>query len=550
MNLQRPNANDATGTFNRSKNVVPGSGICSRCVDGCKGNCEIFKASFRSREVIYPGPFGEITAGADKNYPVDYSHFNIQGYAQGAKGLPHGSEGNPDNTKFPDVNTETEYGWNSKVKMRVPIFTGALGSTEIARKNWEHFAVGAAISGITLVCGENVCGIDPGLELDNKGKIKSSPDMDRRIETYKRFHEGYGEILVQMNVEDTRLGVAEYVRKKHNLESIELKWGQGAKCIGGEIKVKTLDRALELKKRGYIVTPDPSLEAVQKAFKDGAIKEFERHSRLGFVSEEAFLAEVKRLRELGFKRITLKTGAYSMRELAMAIKYCSMAKIDLLTIDGAPGGTGMSPWRMMEEWGIPTFYLEALTYEFCQKLTNKGMRVPDIAIAGGFSTEDHIFKVIAMGSPYVKAVCMGRALMIPGMVGKNIANWIKEGELPVTVSGYGKTEKEIFVCYEELLEKYGKDMKDIPLGAVGVYSFAQKIKVGLQQLMAGSRNFRLNTISRDDLMALTEDASQVSGIPYVMDAFREEAEAILNGKKNGKRVNNFNHHRSRVAVGR
>jgi glutamate synthase domain-containing protein 2 len=41
-------------------------------------------------------------------------------------------------------------------------------------------------------------------------------------------------------------------------------------------------------------------------------------------------------------------------------------------------------------------------------------------MAGGFSTEDHIFKVLAMGAPFVKAVCMGRALMIPGMVGKNI----------------------------------------------------------------------------------------------------------------------------------
>jgi glutamate synthase domain-containing protein 2 len=489
-----------------------------------------------------------MTAGADKDYPVDYSHLNIQGYALGAKGLPQDAEGNPDNTKFPDVNTEVQYGWNSKINLKVPIFTGALGSTEIARKNWEHVAVGAAISGITLVCGENVCGIDPGLELDNKGKIKSSPDMDRRIETYKRFHEGYGEILVQMNVEDTRLGVAEYVRKKHHLEAIELKWGQGAKCIGGEIKVKSLDRALELKKRGYIVTPDPTLEAVQKAFQDGAIKEFERHSRLGFVSEESFLAEVERLRDLGFKRVTLKTGAYSMRELAMAIKYASMAGIDLLTIDGAPGGTGMSPWRMMEEWGIPTFYLEALTYEFAQKLAKKGIRLPDIAIAGGFSTEDHVFKVIAMGAPYVKAVCMGRALMIPGMVGKNIANWIKEDKLPVTVSEYGKTEKEIFVCYEELAEKYGKDIKDIPLGALGVYSFVQKIKVGLQQLMAGSRNFRLATISRSDLMSLTEEAAEVSGIPYVMDAYRKEAEAILNGKANFKFQNHVNHRRLKVAV--
>lgn len=549
MNLQRPNANDATGTFNRSKNVVPGSGICSRCVDGCKGNCEVFKSAFRGREVIYPGPFGEITAGGDKNYPVDYSHFNIQGYALGAKGLPKGALGNPDNTKFPDVNTETQYGWNDKVKMKVPIFTGALGSTEIARRNWEHFAVGAAISGITLVCGENVCGIDPGLELDSQGKIKRSPEMDRRIEVYKKFHNGYGEILVQMNVEDTRLGVAEYVRKKHNLQTIELKWGQGAKCIGGEIKVKSLDRALELQKRGYIVTPDPSLEATQKAFKDGAIKEFERHSRLGFVSEESFLEEINRLRKLGFKRITLKTGAYSMRELAMAIKYSSLAQIDLLTIDGAPGGTGMSPWRMMEEWGIPTFYLEALTYEFCEKLADRGMRIPDIAIAGGFSTEDHVFKIIAMGAPYVKAVCMGRALMIPGMVGKNIAAWLKEGNLPPTVSEYGKTEKEIFVYYEELLERYGKDIKDIPLGAIGIYSFVQKIRVGLQQLMAGSRNFNLTTISRDDLMSLTEDAARVSGIPYIMDAYRQEAEEILNGRYAVKGKNNLNHRRVKVAVG-
>ena len=527
MNLQQPNSNDVTQTANRSRNVVPGSGICTRCIDGCRGNCEVFKASFRGREVIYPGPFGEMTAGGDKNYPIDYSHLNIQGYAIGAKGLPKGVDANPDTAIFPNVDTEMEYGWDKKVKMRAPAFTGALGSTEIARKNWEHFAIGAAISGITLVCGENVCGIDPKLELDSKGKVKSAPDMDRRVETYKKFHEGYGEILVQMNVEDTRLGVAEYVQKKHKLETIELKWGQGAKCIGGEIKVKELERALELKKRGYIVTPDPSSKVVQKAYKSGAIREFERHSRLGFVTEDGFFKEIERLRGMGFKRITLKTGAYSMRELAMAIKYSSMAKIDLLTIDGAPGGTGMSPWRMMEEWGVPTFYLQALTYEFCQKLEKKGMRIPDIAIAGGFSTEDHVFKVLAMGAPYVKAVCMGRAYMIPGMVGKNIGFWIEGKDLPQTVSKYGQKPQEIFVCYDELADKYGKKMSEIPLGAIGIYSFTQKLRVGLQQLMAGSRNFRLGTITRKDVMALTEEAARVSGIPYVMDAYREEAEKIL-----------------------
>jgi glutamate synthase domain-containing protein 2 len=333
-----------------------------------------------------------------------------------------------------------------------------------------------------------------------------------------------------MNVEDTRLGVAEYVSKKHGLDTIELKWGQGAKCIGGEIKVNTLERALELQKRGYVVTPDPSSPVNQAAFKDGAIKEFERHSRLGFISEDGFYNEVDRLRKLGFKRITLKTGAYGLRELAMAIKWSSKAKIDLLTVDGAPGGTGMSPWRMMEEWGMPSLHLHALTYEFCKKLADKGERVPDIAFAGGFSSEDGVFKSLAMGAPFVKAVCMGRALMIPGMVGKNIAQWLKANDLPKTVSEFGKSIEEIFVCYEAVTDIVGKDeMKNIPLGALGIYSYGDKIKVGLQQLMAGARCFSLPAITRRELMSLTEECAKVTGIPYLMDAYREEAEKILEG---------------------
>lgn len=529
MNLQQPNANDATRTSNRSRSVSPMSGLCTRCIDGCKGNCEVFKATFRGREVIYPGPFGEITAGGDKNYPVDYSHLNIHGYALGAKGLPKGQKGDPDTATFPGVSTETEYGWTKKVKMKVPIFTGALGSTEIARKNWEHFAVGAAISGVTLVCGENVCGIDPGLELNSKRMVTKSPDMDRRIETYRRYHSGYGEILVQMNVEDTRLGVAEYIIDKHGLETIELKWGQGAKCIGGEIKVNSLERALELQKRGYIVTPDPSDPVVQQAFKDKAIKEFERHSRLGFIDEKGFYDEVNRLRKLGFKRVTLKTGAYGLRELAMAIKWCSKAKVDLLTIDGAPGGTGMSPWRMMEEWGMPSLYLHSAAQELCKLLDKKGERVPDIAFAGGFSSEDGVFKALALGAPFVKAVCMGRALMIPGMVGKNIGKWMKANDLPKTVSEFGSTVEEIFVNYEDVKNIVGaKEIKDIPLGAIGIYSYSQKIKVGLQQLMAGARCFNTGAISRNDLMSLTDECAKVTGIPYLMDSYRKEALKIIN----------------------
>jgi glutamate synthase domain-containing protein 2 len=183
---------------------------------------------------------------------------------------------------------------------------------------------------------------------------------------------------------------------------------------------------------------------------------------------------------------------------------------------------------MMEEWGIPTFYLQCMTNELINKLREKeGAYIPDIAIAGGFSTEDHIYKVLAMGAPHTKAVCMGRALMIPGFVGKNIDLWMKEGNLPKTVSEFGATKEEIFVAYETLKAEFGSDADDMPLGAIALYTFSDKLKVGLQQLMSGSRKFDVPSITRSDVFALTEEAAKVSGLDYVMDVQREEAMRII-----------------------
>jgi hypothetical protein len=120
--------------------------------------------------------------------------------------------------------------------------------------------------------------------------------------------------------------------------------------------------------------------------------------------------------------------------------------------------------------------------------------------------------------------------MIPGMVGKNIEEWIRDGKLPNTVGQFGSTPEEIFVCYEEVKDIVGADeMKNIPLGAVGIYSYSQKIRIGLQQLMAGARCFSLPAITRRELMSLTEECAKVTGIPYLMDAYRKEAMAILEG---------------------
>jgi glutamate synthase domain-containing protein 2 len=520
MSFSKPNYSAATLTTTRVT-PAPISGICVTCVDGCEGPCEIGRSALKGREVIYPAPFGTITAGSEKDYPVDFSHFNIQGTAVGAVGI----EADSDIATFPAVDTTTAVGADGGIKMNFPVFTGAVGSTDIARINWEDVAIGAAISGVIVVAGENICGMDSKAEFKN-GKISKSPEMERRINAFNQWYDGTGGIIIQANVEDTRLGVPEYVIEKLGIEIFELKWGQGAKDIGGEVKLRSIERATELKNRGYIVLPDPTNPAVRKAFNAGGITEFERHSRLGMVEEEAFHNSVKHLRSVGAKYVTLKTGAYRPADLARAIKYSSDAKIDLLTIDGAGGGTGMSPWRMMNEWGIPTVQLECLTYQMCQRLAAKGAYIPPVAIAGGLSLEDHIFKAIALGAPYVKAICLGRAIFTAAMVGKTHGKLMAE-KMELEGEDVEDGYMRLFAVGTDLKERFGKDFGKIPAGAIGMYSYIDRLKQGLQQLMAGARKFAVQYIDRNDLMTLTREAADVSGIPHVMDADAEEVDKIL-----------------------
>ena len=77
MSLTRTNASAATLTKNRTEDsVVPASGMCVTCVDGCIGMCEIGKSAYRGHEVIYPQPFGVITTASEKAsgrlFPLQY----------------------------------------------------------------------------------------------------------------------------------------------------------------------------------------------------------------------------------------------------------------------------------------------------------------------------------------------------------------------------------------------------------------------------------------------------------------------------------------------
>ncbi len=87
--------------------------------------------------------------------------------------------------------------------------------------------------------------------------------------------------------------------------------------------------------------------------------------------------------------------------------------------------------------------------------------------------------------------------------------------------------RELEHLREQLKEQYGEDFQRIPPAAIAVYTYYDRLVTGLRQFMAGARKFALSFIDREDLIALTQEAADVSGIPYVMEADSEEVERIL-----------------------
>jgi len=527
------NARSTTGTQTRQKDVSSLSGMCAICIHDCPTLCEVGKAAFRGREVLYPVPeqFGDSTTASNKDYFLDWSHFQIEVRLQGTEGIAPDS----DVALFPNVSIGTVAGG---VPLKVPVVVAGLGSTEVARRNWDGLAIGSALAGVSMTVGENVCGMDPTSRFEG-GKVVYSGDLSNRVKRYRQYWDGvHGDIVVQTNVEDQRFGVDLYALKELGVQTIERKWGQGAKAIGGEVRIDSLERALQLKQRGYPLLPDPEDPAVQEAFRAGAFQTFERHSRVGMPNLEAFVADVQWLRDNGAKRVFLKTGAYHGAAVAFTLRCASAAKIDMVTFDGAGGGTGMSPVPMMNECGTPTVYLLAQILEGIRILHKQGKHVPDLAFAGGFVNETQMYKAIAMSNlgdgrgPRIKAIGMARAPLTAVMKADYFASLAADGRLPSHFAKtYGAKPQQFFIAENELRHRYdGRLGSDIPWSAVGLYTYlTDRIGVGLQQLMAGARKFRLDLLDRSDIVALSERASKVTGIPTVDEAGLRAVHAILEG---------------------
>lgn len=489
-------------TFSNTKlrtpdNICDLSGMCSVCSDNCNGLCEIGMSAVRGLEVAYPYNTSTQQFASEKKYPFDYSHFNINGRVFGATG----AEENSDQTNVHTADIGYEIGYEKKIKLTAPIVLPAM-----VKLNWQDYYSGAAMAGVIVVIGENAVRKDPDLDHDKDGKVCHAPKLGEMIDYFRKFDKGYGDIVLQINADDIAVGTAEYALKNFDLKTLEIKFGQAAKGVQNVAPIYSYDEAVKIKKQGYLVFPDPLDENVKKEFYEDKGLYFMEFGRLPMWNEDSLAEMISRYRSLGAENIFFKMAGYDVDDIRRVLKIASMNKIALVTFDGAGGGTGNSPCKMMNEWSHPTIELEKIVYDLMKELEKEGAWLPEIAIAGGIAMEDTMFKALALGAPYINMVAIGRGAMAAAMSAKNVGEMIEKGNIPPMYKSFGDSIDTIFKDAKYVKHLYSDVNAPITPGAIGLYSYIDRLNLGLKLLMALNRKFSLKYIDQTDVIPLTKEA--------------------------------------------
>lgn len=499
MSYQTP----LTSAFNNAKNrgqiLSPQSGMCSFCTEDCAGTCELGLAAVLGAQTVYPTTTGNNQVASEKDYPIDYSHFNINGRCFGAQGAAETYE----TAAVFNVGLERQYGADHPVRMAMPVILPAL-----IKLNWKDYFAGAAMAGVTCMIGEDAKSKDPDLVMEH-GVIKQFPLLKTITDAFNRYDRGYGQIVLQCDVEDDRAKLPEYALEMGQT-ALEFKFGQSAKGTQPAIRLPDLETALSRQAMGQIVWPDPSDPAVQKAYSDGVCPNFYSYARLPLWDEDFLTQRITQLRAMGLKNVYFKMAGYDWKDLDRVLRLASALRIDMVTFDGAGGGSGYSPCKMMNEWSLPTVCLEDAVVRIARQIKAEGKYLPAITITGGFASEDQVFKALAYGDGLVTSMGLCRAGMAAAMSGKKIGGLIAAGKVPERFQRYGSSIEEIFADLPDLRALYGRQANQFSPGAIGVFSYLNKIAFGLRHFAALNRKFDVSLLSRQDVIPLTDAARDLA----------------------------------------
>jgi len=411
------NACIVTGTNLLNPEHVSPAGLCSVCLK-C-GTCEIGKKAKTGR-TLFPEPFGTAQFSPEKRLP----------FIDDIQILPQiiGDE-----VIFRKVDTTSNIGG---FKCSAPLSIAGMGSTIVAHKHGTDLAIGAAQAGIPMVVGENVF-----VTYGEKG-------LKERMKPYLDNYHRRGALVVQANGNEFKLDIPK-IAVSLGAHAIELKLGQGCKMgLGGEIQFKSTKEAEKYKKYGYTIIKT----------KDG----YQRHSSPGSINEQLardMLLKCKDLHVPIWIKIAAGKDIIKTLEFLQKIKKKEKIPLKCVTIDGYGGSTGMSPWLVMNEIGVPSLSV--------MQRINKRKIDYDIMLTGGFANGMDIGKALMLGAD---SVAMGRAFLIAANINK----------------------------------------------AKGIVNFVEAIKEELGMLCATQRVNKVQLLKgrKNNLLALTKEAGKMFGIEH------------------------------------
>jgi glutamate synthase domain-containing protein 2 len=273
-----------------------------------------------------------------------------------------------------------------------------------------------------------------------------------RIENYKKNFDGkHGAIIVQGNVEERKHGVFEK-GVSFGADAVEIKLGQGSKQgLGGEIKFEEEEKARYYKEMGFTVLKSP----------DGL---FQRHASPGTISMETLKEDLLKCKKFNVPvwiKVAIGKDILVLLKWLEELKKKEKIPIEVVTVDGFGGGTGMSPWYIMNESNIPSAALLSLKRIFSF----------DLVLAGGYCDGMDVSKALMLGA---RAVAMGRAFLIASKIGKED----------------------------------------------GIKNYCEALKEELQMVCATQRVKQVKELigRRENLFPLTQEAAALFGIPFNVES--------------------------------
>ena len=175
------------------------------------------------------------------------------------------------------------------------------------------------------------------------------------------------------------------------------------------------------------------------------------------------------------------------------VKIAAKAGADIIVIDGMQGGTGAGPEVITEHSGIPTIQaiMEADT---ALKEINLRTEVSLVA-AGGIRSGADVAKAIALGAD---ATYIGTAALVS--IGCKVCKACSKGKCPKGIA-----------TQDRMLRR----RLDPVRGGQRVANYIKAMTAEAKMLTQQAGNTDIQKLEKEDLVSLTMEASQITGIPLV-----------------------------------